>query len=106
MPQYRFQVRQGKLFNGFCVEAAFEDREAAWNEAAALCGDLARDIMIKLRTDPEWLLEATDEAGQPVFRFRFVAESLDRKVDVHRSAARKARAPGRSVQSTHQRIQR
>ena len=105
MPRYQFRVRQGKFSNGASVEAAFEGTEAAWNEAAAVFADLARDIVSDLRAEPEWLLEATDEAGQAVFRFRIVAESLERKVDVEQFAVRKVRAPRRMGHpSTHQRV--
>ena len=71
MPQYRFQVRRGKFSKGSGVEATLGDSEAAWKEAAAICADLARDV---IRADPEWLLEVTDEAGQGLFNFRFAAE--------------------------------
>ena len=81
MPQYRFQVLQGKFSSG-CIEAALEDADACWNEAAAICADLVRDIMSELRTEPEWLLEATDEAGQTVLRFRLVAEPIERNVEL------------------------
>jgi hypothetical protein len=77
MPQYRFQVRRGKFSNGCSVEATLGDSEAAWKEAAAICADLARDV---IRADPEWLLEVIDEAGQGLFNFRFAAESLQPKV--------------------------
>ena len=89
------------------MEAALENTEAAWKEAAAICADLARDIVADLKTEPEWLLEASDEAGQELFRFRIVAESLERKVAVDRFAARKVRAPRRvGLLSAHQRFQR
>jgi hypothetical protein len=76
MPRYYFQVRRGKFCNGFSVETALEDNEAAWKEAAAICADLARDITADLEAKLEWLLEATDEAGRPLFKFQFIAESL------------------------------
>src|SRR4051794_21813258 len=81
MPQYRFQVHQGKFSSG-CVEVALEDAEACWKEAAAICADLARDIIIELRTEPEWLLEATDETGQTVLRLKLVAEQIERNVEL------------------------
>jgi hypothetical protein len=82
MPRYRFQVRRGKFSNGCGVEATLEGTEAAWKEAAAICADLARDI---IWADPEWLLEVTDEAGQGLFNFRFATESLQPKAgaDLH-----------------------
>ena len=107
MPRYRFQVRGGRFSNGAGVEAALEDTEAAWQEAAVICADLARDVVTGLKAEPEWLLEATDETGQELFRFRIVAESLDRKVAADRFAIRKARAPRRAGHpSAHQRFQR
>lgn len=77
MPRYLFQVRRGKFSNGSSVEATLESGQAAWKEATAICADLARDIV---SAEPEWLLEVADEAGQALFSFRFVAESLQRNV--------------------------
>jgi hypothetical protein len=77
MPRYRFQVRRGKFSNGSSVEATLEGAGAAWKEAAGICADLARDIV---SAEPEWLLEVTDEAGEPLFKFRFAAEALQRSV--------------------------
>jgi len=77
MPRYRFQVRRGKFSNGSSVEATLEGTQAAWKEAGAICADLARDVM---STEPEWLLEVADEAGEALFSFRFVAESFQRNV--------------------------
>jgi hypothetical protein len=83
MPRYRFQVRRGKFSKGSGVEATLGDSEAAWKEAAAICADLARDV---IRADPEWLLEVTDEAGRGLFNFRFAAESLQRKIKADKRA--------------------
>jgi hypothetical protein len=83
MPQYRFQVRKGKFSSGLGVGVTLEGNEAAWKEAAAICADLARDI---IRSDPEWLLEVTDEAGRGLFNFRFAAESLQRKIKADKRA--------------------
>jgi hypothetical protein len=77
MPRYRFQVRRGKFSNGSSVEATLESSGAAWKEAAGICADLARDIV---SAEPEWLLEVTDEAGEPLFKFRFAAEAFQRNV--------------------------
>ena len=107
MPRYRFQVRRGKFSNGSSVEAALADTEAAFKEAAAMCADLARDIMTGLKAEPEWLLEATDEAGQALFKFRFVVEALERKVGVEKPAVQKVRAPRHiGAPSAHHRFQR
>ena len=77
MPRYRFQICRGKFSNASSVEATLEGAEAAWKEAVAISADLARDMM---NAEPEWLLEVADEAGQALFSFRFVAESVQRNV--------------------------
>jgi len=77
MPRYRFQICRGKFSNASSVEATLEGAEAAWKEAVAISADLARDIM---NAEPEWRLEVADEAGQALFSFRFVAESVQRNV--------------------------
>jgi uncharacterized protein DUF6894 len=74
MPIYRFHVRQGKFSGAPCIEAVLEDREAAWLEAAEVCADLARDVIRGLKAEPQWLMEVTDGANAPLFKFRFVAE--------------------------------
>jgi hypothetical protein len=74
MPRYRFQVRRGRFSSGSSVEVALDDTEAAWAEAAAICADLSRDIMSELKARPEWQMDVTDETGQALFKFRFVAE--------------------------------
>jgi hypothetical protein len=88
MPRYRFQVSRGKFSHGSNVEMALQDAEAAWDEAAALCGDLARDIMSELKTEPEWLLEASED-GRPLFRFRFASEPIGRTPAVEEPAVAK-----------------
>jgi uncharacterized protein DUF6894 len=77
MPRYRFQVHRGRFSNGFSVESALKDTEAAWKEAAAIGADLCRDIAAELGAEPEWLLVATDEAGRPLFQFRIAVEWLE-----------------------------
>jgi hypothetical protein len=76
MAQYAFQVRQGKFSGGSSVVADLADREAAWKAATDMCADMARDIVSELKSEPEWLMEVADETGTPIFRFRFIAESL------------------------------
>jgi hypothetical protein len=71
MPRYRFQVRRGRFSSGSSVEVALDD---TWAEAAAICADLSRDIMSELKARPEWQMDVTDETGQALFKFRFVAE--------------------------------
>jgi hypothetical protein len=41
-----------------------------------VCADMATGILRKLTENSEWQLELLDEAKEPVFRIRIVAESL------------------------------
>ncbi|MGY8710190.1 hypothetical protein RAD16_31020 [Bradyrhizobium sp. 18BD] len=77
MPLYFFQIRNG-VYSG-CAEQAreFPDRAAAWKEMTSVCADMAAGIARKLRENSEWDMELLDEAKQPVFRIRIVAETLD-----------------------------
>ena len=54
----------------------FESREAAWAEMTKVCGDLLGSLARSLRPNAEWQMELLDEAKQPVFRIRLVAESM------------------------------
>ncbi|HEV2157096.1 DUF6894 family protein [Bradyrhizobium sp.] len=77
MPLYFFQIRNG-IYSG-CADRAteFPDRDAAWKEMTSVCADMAAGIARKLRENSEWDMELLDEAKQPVFRIRIVAETLD-----------------------------
>jgi hypothetical protein len=71
MPQYWFQI--GK--NGYSSEAA--DDAAAWHEAVAVCGDLARGVLADLKSEceSEWQMDVRDNTGRTLFRFRISAET-------------------------------
>jgi hypothetical protein len=43
--------------------------------------------MASLETNPEWRLEVTDESGEPIYLFRFTAESFKR-LDQHKAQLR------------------
>ncbi len=77
MPLYFFQIRNGR-YSG-CAEQGteFPDRHAAWKEMTSVCAAMAAGISRKLQENSEWHMELLDEARQPVFRIRIVAESLD-----------------------------
>ena len=77
MPLYFFRIRNGH-YSG-CAEHAteFADRASAWKEMTAICADMAAGISRKLQENSEWHMELLDEAKEPVFRIRIVAESLD-----------------------------
>jgi len=75
MPLYGFRVRQGKFSSAKGIEAVLRDGDAAWQEAAQICADLARDIMSGLKAEPEWLMEVTDDMGVTLVTFRFAAET-------------------------------
>ena len=41
-----------------------------------MCVDMMRDIMVELKTNPEWRMEVTDEIGEPLYLFRFTTEAF------------------------------
>jgi len=43
----------------------------------SVCADMAAGIARKLRENSEWHMELLDEAKEPVFRIRIVAETID-----------------------------
>ncbi|SFU63176.1 hypothetical protein SAMN05192541_103259 [Bradyrhizobium arachidis] len=43
----------------------------------SVCADMAAGIARKLQQDSEWHMELLDEAKEPVFRIRIVAETLE-----------------------------
>ena len=75
MAQFSLQVIQGKFSNAG-IEAGFENGEAARKEAISICAALARDIIVDMPLDSEWRMEVADEAGQPVFKIRILAETV------------------------------
>jgi hypothetical protein len=71
MSHYRFQI--GK--NGYSIDAA--DDAAAWSEAVAICGDLARGVLTDLKSEceSEWQMDVRDDTGRTLFRFRVSVET-------------------------------
>jgi hypothetical protein len=59
------------------VDVDFPDDEMAWDEAAAVCSDMIRDIIKRLGDSPEWRLEVADKSGTVRHLFRLTAESFD-----------------------------
>jgi hypothetical protein len=51
--------------------------DTAWDEAAAMCSDMIRDIIKRLGDSPEWRLEVADKSGTVRHLFRLTAESFD-----------------------------
>jgi hypothetical protein len=77
MAVYFFRIRNGQYSGASERGTEFVDRDAAWKELTKICGDIARGISRKLKQNSEWQMELLDEAKQPVFRIRIVAESLE-----------------------------
>jgi hypothetical protein len=77
MPLYFFCIRNGR-YSGCSDQAAeFADRHAAWKEMTSVCADMAAGVARNMEENSEWHMELLDEAKQPVFRIRIVAESFD-----------------------------
>jgi hypothetical protein len=59
MAHYTFRFRQGSRSGD--VDVDLPDDDAAWDEAAAVCSDMIRDIIKRLGDSPEWRLEVADK---------------------------------------------
>lgn len=77
MPQYFFRIQQDGHSSDYADGLQFPDKQAARNEAAAVCADMMRGIVGDAAGRPDWRLDVTDEAGKLLFRFSFVAEAFD-----------------------------
>ncbi|MCK1424329.1 hypothetical protein IVA87_17605 [Bradyrhizobium sp. 147] len=78
MPLYFFRIRNGR-YSGCADQASeFADRDSAWKEMTSVCADMAAGIARKLQENSEWHMELLDEAKEPVFRIRIVAETLEK----------------------------
>ena len=77
MPLYFFRISHGSYSGASDQPYEFENCEAAWTEMTALCANLVGGISRTLKQDAEWHMELLDEAKNPVFRIRLVAESFD-----------------------------
>lgn len=77
MPLFFFRIRNGAYSGSAEQGTEFPDRDAAWKEMTSVCADMAAGISRKLQENSEWHMELLNEARQPIFRIRIVAESLD-----------------------------
>ena len=77
LPRFVFQVQPGQSPELPAIEDIRHDREAARKAALGMCADLAKDIVAGLTEDSEWILEVRNESGDPVFRLRLLAETLE-----------------------------
>jgi hypothetical protein len=76
MSLYFFRISHGRYSGASDQPYEFESRDAAWTEMTAVCSNLLGGISRSLKQNGEWHMELLDEAKQPVFRIRLIAESL------------------------------
>ena len=76
MPLYFFRISHGLFAGASDQEFEFESHSAAWAEMTKVSGNLLGSITRSLQQNAEWQMELLDEAKQPVFRIRLVAESI------------------------------
>jgi hypothetical protein len=67
------RVSQGNFLDA--SPKAFEDGDAARQEALAICSDMARDIVRGLSPNSEWRLDVRDDTGVALYSIRFVSEA-------------------------------
>ena len=75
MSLYYFRISNGRFSGAADLGSEFETREAAWAEMTKVCANLVGGISRSLKQNAEWQMELLDEAKQPVFRIRLIAES-------------------------------
>jgi hypothetical protein len=74
MVHYTFRFCEGSRSGD--VDVDLPDDDAAWDEAAAVCSEMIRDIITGLRDSPEWRLEVADRSGTVRHLFQLTAESF------------------------------
>ena len=77
MPTYFFHIRHGKYASVLPDGIELPDLEAARQEAALMCSDMARDIVSELGESPEWRIEVTDDTGKKLYRLTLLSEVLE-----------------------------
>jgi hypothetical protein len=77
MPLYFLRIQDGRYTGESEHGIELPDRDAAWEELTAVCGDMVSGISRKFGENAQWQMELLDESRKPVFRIRLVAESLD-----------------------------
>jgi hypothetical protein len=77
MPRFSFQVQPGQFPQLPAIEDVLNDCDAARKAALGICADLAKDIVAGLTEDSEWRLDVLNETGEPIFRLRLLAETLE-----------------------------
>jgi hypothetical protein len=76
MALYFFRISHGRYSGASDQPSEFADRDAAWTEMKAVCGNLLGGIARTLKQDAQWHMELLDEAKRPVFRIRLIAEQV------------------------------
>ena len=76
MALYYFRISHGRYSGASDHGSEFDNHEDAWSEMTKVCGNLLGGISRSLKQNAEWQMELLDEAKQPVFRIRLVAEAL------------------------------
>jgi hypothetical protein len=76
MPLYFFRISHGRYAGASDEPQEFENRDAAWTEMTAVCANLVGGISRRLKQNADWQMELLNEAKEPVFRIRLVAESF------------------------------
>ena len=76
MPLYYFRIQSGQFIGADDQGTEFPDDNAAWKDLTRIFGDLARSISRNLKQNADWHVELLDEAKEPLFRIRLVAETI------------------------------
>jgi hypothetical protein len=77
MPRYFFQVvhRDGAKVVNEGIE--LEDKEQAWIEATAACGEILRDLDGSLKPGDHWSMSVKNDAGGVVYELEFRTKAYE-----------------------------
>jgi hypothetical protein len=67
MPRYYFHISNGKGSKAWNEGIDLPDKDAAWTEATAACGEIIRDLNGDLKPGDVWRMIVRDETGTEVF---------------------------------------
>jgi hypothetical protein len=77
MPRYHFHTSRGEVpSRGGNEGIELPDKDAAWVEATAACGEIIRDLDGELKPGDSWSMVVKDDRGTEVFHLEFRTRAL------------------------------
>jgi len=76
MPRYYFFVTHGPGAQPLNDGLELPDKDAAWVEATAACGELLRELDGRLVPGDEWSMQVKDESGAAIYLLEFKTKAM------------------------------